>query len=108
LTTDQTMVEMLVQQGALRREHARSHPERHVLLQALGTQEPLQPQLRRIDTRPGDRLLLSTDGLHDQLADPTLAELARIEDLERSAEALVRAANQTGGPDNITVVLVDL
>jgi len=108
LTTDQTMVEMLIRQGALRREHARNHPERHVLVQALGTQEPLQPELRRIETRPGDRLLLSTDGLHDQIAELVLLELGRIDDLERSADALVRAANQTGGPDNITVVLVEI
>jgi protein phosphatase len=108
LTTDQTMVEMMIQQGMLRREQARRHPERHVLVQALGTQEQVVPELRQIRSASGDRLLLSTDGLHDQIGDDELLQLVQDADPELCADALVRAANQTGGPDNITVVLIEL
>lgn len=108
LTTDQTMVELMVRQGVLPRERARHHPERHVLVQALGTQDAIAPELRRVEAAPGNRLLLSTDGLHDQIGDAALFELGARGDLQLCAEALVRAANRTGGPDNITVVLVEL
>lgn len=108
LTTDQTIVELLVRQGVLPRARARNHPERHVLVQALGTQEQVVPELRRIEAAAGTRLLLSTDGLHDQIADAALLELARLGDLQACAAALVHAANRTGGPDNITVVLVEI
>lgn len=108
LTTDQTMVELMVRQGVLPRERARHHPERHVLVQALGTQDRVLPELRRIADAAGARLLLSTDGLHDQITDSSLLELGMQGDLQSCVDALVRAANQTGGPDNITVVLVEL
>lgn len=108
LTTDQTMVEMMIRQGVLRREHARRHPERHVLVQALGTQDQVVPELRQIRSALGDRLLLSSDGLHDQIDDGELLALAQDPDLELCTDALVRAANQTGGPDNITVLLVQI
>jgi protein phosphatase len=108
LTTDHTMVELLVRQGVLAREHARFHPERHVLVQALGTQEEILPELRSLDAPSGARLLLSSDGLHDAVAEPTLLELASAPDLSASAHALVRAANESGGLDNVTVVLVQL
>jgi protein phosphatase len=108
LTTDQTMVELMVRQGVLPRERARHHPERHVLVQALGTQDAIAPELRRVEASPGTRLLLSTDGLHDQVGDAALFELGRLGDLQLCAQALVHAANLTGGPDNITVVLVEV
>jgi len=108
LTTDQTVVQMLIQRGALPREHARSHPERHVLLQALGTQDRVDPELRQLRCAAGDRLLLSTDGLHDQIGNDELLALAQGSDPERCADALVHAANRTGGPDNITVMLIEL
>jgi protein phosphatase len=108
LTTDQTMVEMMIRQGVLRREHARRHPERHVLVQALGTQDQVVPELRQIRSASGDRLLLSTDGLHDQIGDDELLALVQDPDPERCADALVHAANRTGGPDNITVLLVEI
>jgi protein phosphatase len=98
----------MVRQGVLPRERARHHPERHVLVQALGTQDSIAPELRRVEAAAGTRLLLSTDGLHDQIAEAALFELGRSGDLEHCAQALVQAANRTGGPDNITVVLVEL
>jgi protein phosphatase len=108
LTTDHTMVELLIRQGVLRRERARQHPERHVLVQALGTQAEIAPELRSVSAAPGSRLLLSSDGLHDQLGDAALLELAGRGELQACTDALVEAANRTGGPDNITVVLVEL
>jgi protein phosphatase len=108
LTTDQTMVELMVRQGVLSRERARHHPERHVLVQALGTQDRILPELVQISVTPRARLLLSTDGLHDQIGDSALLELGMQGDLQTCVDALVRAANQTGGPDNITAVLVEI
>jgi protein phosphatase len=108
LTTDQTMVELMVRQGVLPRERARHHPERHVLVQALGTQDAIAPELQRVQAAPGTRLLLSTDGLHDQVGDAALFELGARGDLQACAQALVHTANRTGGPDNITVVIVEI
>jgi protein phosphatase len=107
LTTDQTLVEQLVQQGILPRARAHRHPERHVLAQALGMESEIRPELLQTELPGGARLLLSTDGLHDQVGEPELAELASAPDLAACADALIRAANRSGGLDNATVLLVE-
>ncbi len=107
LTRDHTLVSVLVLEGLLTPEAARKHPERHVLVQALGTQEVVEPQQLSRELEEGARLLLSSDGLHDLVAPDRIARLARDPDPERGARALIDAANEAGGSDNITVILVD-
>jgi serine/threonine protein phosphatase PrpC len=106
LSVDHTLVSVLVAEGLLREEAARDHPERHVLVQALGIQDELEPQQLSRELAPGSRILLSSDGLHDLVDPAVIARLARGDDLEAAARALIDAANAAGGSDNITVLLI--
>ncbi|TVR65594.1 MAG: serine/threonine-protein phosphatase [Gemmatimonadales bacterium] len=109
ITRDQSMVQELVDQGAMTREEAERSAHRSVLLQALGTDPEVRIPLTFHRLRDGDRLLLCSDGLsgpipHDALesivaASPTPAE---------ACGHLIQAANEAGGPDNITVVIADV
>jgi protein phosphatase len=107
LTTDHTMVNQMVERGLLRPEEARTHPDKHVLTMAIGTQGILEPQVLHAKVPARGRLLLCTDGLHDLVGEEEIASLARTEDLEAAARALVERANALGGHDNVTVLLIE-
>ena len=109
LTVDQTPVQALVDAGAISREQARSHPRRAAIDQALGLEETVEVATPDpVLLAGGERLLLCTDGLSEVLDDERIGAMAGAEtDLEGLADALVAAALDGGGPDNITVVLVE-
>ncbi len=92
---------------AIGREHVRATDGKNVLLRAVGAEPTVAVDSQRLDARSGDVFLLCSDGLHGVVADDEIrAILAGVPDLGRAASALVDAANEEGGPDNITVVLV--
>ena len=109
ITEDHSIVADLVRQGAITEEDARFHPQRSVITRALGSDPDMVADVYEVRATPGDRLLLTTDGLTGMLPDDFIAELldpARTP--EEAAAKLVEAANRAGGYDNITVVIVDL
>lgn len=110
VTTDHTFVEYLVETGRLTREQARRHPQRSVLLRVLGDAEgdvQLDESIR--EAVPGDRWLLCSDGLSGPVSAETINEvLASIEDPGEAGERLIDLALRAGGPDNVTVVIVDV
>jgi protein phosphatase len=110
LTTDHSLVAELVSSGVLTPEEAERHPQRSAITRALGTEPTVEVEVLTIDCEPGDLYLLCSDGLPTMLADGAIA--ATLEAAEGdpavAAEALVVAANQQGGEDNITVVLFEL
>lgn len=106
LTTDQSVVGKLVASGQLTPEQARTYDQRNVLLQALGVQPVVSPELVRAQVMAGDVLLLCSDGLCGPLTDPEIVELMlKYQDPLRCCRALTEAACARGGPDNVTVVL---
>lgn len=107
LTEDHTLVAVLVAAGIVSADAAQLHPDRHLLTQALGTQLQIEPQLLQKRIPRDARILLCSDGLHDHVPPQELHEKALLPELTEAALALVRAANERGGPDNITVLLVD-
>jgi len=108
LTRDQSLVSQMMDQGLLDAEQARRSPYRNVLLQALGGHTRLDPVVTEFDVRPGDRLLLCSDGLHGPVTDARIAELVgTTRDLTAAARALIAEALAAGGPDNVTVVVAD-
>jgi PPM family protein phosphatase len=108
LTTDDTFVQELVDQGLLSVEEVRHHPMRSVVTKAVQGR-PLEPSLRTLAPRVGDRYLLCSDGLSDVVPEATLAEaLASYADQARCAKELVTLALAAGGPDNITVIVADV
>jgi PPM family protein phosphatase len=107
-TTDHTVVGELVRRGRLTPAQAAVHPERSILTRAVG----LDPRIPvdtpdPIDLHPGDQVLLCSDGLTEAVPDPQIAEiLITNPDGNTACTALIDAANDAGGPDNITVVLL--
>ena len=110
LTTDHSLVAELVSSGVLTPEEAERHPQRSAITRALGTEPTVDVEVLTLAGEPGDLYLLCSDGLPTMLANSAVA--AALERAERdpavAAEALVTAANQQGGEDNITVVLFEL
>jgi PPM family protein phosphatase len=108
LTRDQTLASDLVDSGALKSEDVESFPYRHVLAQALGTDTHVKPVITDVELREGDRVLLCSDGLHGPVSDETIgAIMIRTPDVAEVSQALIAAALEAGGPDNVTVVIAD-
>ena len=109
ITEDQTLVNDLVAQGTLTREQARTHPQRNMITQALGSPQPLRVALSRVSLRRGDRLLCCSDGLHGEVSDDSIQGLMNQgQTPRRTLELLVEEALDHGGRDNITGVLLTL
>jgi len=107
LTRDQSLVSRLVSDGELTEEEARHHPDRNVLLQALGVRDSVELVLRSLAVHPEDILLLCSDGLHSQMSGDEMCQIVTGTGNTRDAcLELVDLANRRGGPDNITAILV--
>ena len=106
VTTDQTLVQVLVEEGRISGDEARTHPYNHLLDQCVGCPmcEPVTGSLR---IEHGDLLLYTTDGLHDALSEDDFREImiAPHASLEDKAAAFIQAGLGTGGKDNLTVVM---
>jgi serine/threonine protein phosphatase PrpC len=109
LTDDHSLVDELVRQGRLTPEEAEEHPQRSVITRALGPEGTVEVDTRSFRARAGDVYLLCSDGLTTMLSEEEIRDLLiSSANLHDAGEALVGAANQAGGRDNITVVLVRL
>jgi serine/threonine protein phosphatase PrpC len=108
LTEDHTLVQELVKQGKLRPEEAKRHPQGSIITRALGADADVQVDTATFKIVPGDRLLLCTDGLTAVVDPATIRNvLLRTRDPQQASERLVAMANEQGGPDNVTVVVLD-
>ncbi|MDI6843262.1 MAG: Stp1/IreP family PP2C-type Ser/Thr phosphatase [Anaerosomatales bacterium] len=109
LTQDHSLVADMVRSGTLSPEAARQHPNRSVITRALGSDPNMVADAFEVQAAPGDRLLLCTDGLTGMVEDSAIAEVLKTAPSPKAAVArLIAAANEAGGHDNITVVVVDL
>ena len=108
LTEDHTLVGRMVQEGRLSVEEAQHHPQRSIITRALGVDEDVQVDLDTVELSAGDRLLICSDGLSSMVEDDQIRDvLARETDPQKAADGLVQLANEAGGDDNITVVVID-
>jgi PPM family protein phosphatase len=109
LTDDHSLVDELVRQGRLTPEEAIEHPQRSVITRALGPELTVEVDTRSFRARAGDVYLLCSDGLTTMVGEPELAAVLLAHPrLSDAGEALIAAANEAGGRDNITVVLLRL
>jgi PPM family protein phosphatase len=109
LTKDHSLVAELERSGQISAEAAEHHPQRSIITRALGPEPEVEIDTYTVAGRAGDLFLLCSDGLTSMVSDEELSSILRsAELLEEAAETLVRAANQRGGKDNITVVLFRL
>jgi PPM family protein phosphatase len=109
ITTDHSLAEEMVRTGELTEAEAAVHPHRHILTRALGVATDVAVDLWRIQPVRGDRYLLCSDGLTNELSVEQIAQvLSSVSDPQKAADLLVQAARTHGGSDNITVVVVDV
>jgi PPM family protein phosphatase len=109
VTSDHSLVEAQVQAGLIDREQSLRSEHQNILLRALGRDENVEIDLAELTVAPGDRLLLCTDGLTRMVSDADLAAaLDRFRgEPQQACDFLIEAANNNGGADNITVVIVE-
>ena len=109
LSVDHSYVQELVNEGIITPEAARVHPRRNIVTRALGIDRSVNVDVFTHFVRTGDRIVLCSDGLVDEVADVEIARvLGQHTDPQETAEALVMVANTNGGRDNTTVIVVDV
>lgn len=108
LSQDHSVAEEWVRMGRLTPEEAAVHPRRHQLTRTLGVEESVDVDVVSVTASPGDRLLLCSDGLSNELSAETIAQLASAPiPLDEAVSSLVDAARSAGGRDNISAILVE-
>lgn len=107
VTRDHSVVQDLIESGEITEEEARSHPRKNYITRALGVIAEESGEYDELDLEEGDRLLLCTDGLTNEVPAHKITEIIE-KPAEEALEALVRAALDNGGSDNITAVLMDI
>ncbi|UCC49663.1 MAG: Stp1/IreP family PP2C-type Ser/Thr phosphatase [Gemmatimonadota bacterium] len=108
ITRDHTVVQQQVDRGALSPEQARDHPLSHILTRALGTEFNVETDSYTDDVKAGDIFLLCSDGLSGMLPDEEIMRIlsSASDDLQEVADSLIDAANEAGGLDNVTALVV--
>ncbi|MFE7272083.1 MerR family transcriptional regulator [Streptomyces sp. NPDC057623] len=109
ITDDHTVVQSMIDEGRLTPEEATTHPQRALLLKCLSPATSEPPDLRLRDAEPGDRYLLCSDGLTSVVPDARIRRLLTSAPAPDAAvHALIGAANEAGGPDNVSCVVADV
>lgn len=107
ITSDHSLVNELIRTGQISELDAEEHPRKNVLIKAVGTERDISPDIRTVEWKENDRLLLCSDGLTSKIADSELEKsIATMTELEYTAKNLVQVANERGGEDNITLAII--
>jgi len=107
ITLDHSLVQEQVRQGRMTNAEALRSPLRSVITRALGTQAGIEPDIFELQAHPGDIFLLCSDGLTGEVADPQIESLLSVDlPLDELCASLIAAANQAGGRDNVTCLLL--
>ena len=109
ITKDHSWVEEMVKKGELTESQARIHPQKNIITRALGIDEVVHADYFEINTKPDDKILMCSDGLTNMVEDEDIEYIIRhSSSIEKAVENLVEKANENGGKDNITVILVQI
>jgi serine/threonine protein phosphatase PrpC len=109
ITADHSLAEERMRHGEMTEEEAAVHPQRHILTRALGVSAEVEADMWELQLQAGDRVILCSDGLSNELGMEEMADALRAQsDPQAAAQSLVDLANDRGGSDNITVVVVDV
>ncbi len=106
LTKDHSLVEYMIETGTITREESQHHPQKNIILQALGTNAEINADVSHVKLSSDDVILMCSDGLTNMIEEKDIADIISLEsNPEKSAVKLVQLANEAGGTDNITVVI---
>ena len=106
ITTDHSVVQEMVKKGQITEEQAKGHPRKHFITRAIGVENEVRPDFDTFELSDGDRILLCSDGLTNMVSDDRLRDVLRETDVAVLPATLVELANQNGGEDNITAVVM--
>lgn len=107
ITKDHSFVEMLIERGSITKEDAKHHPQKNIITRAIGTDSSVEADIYEFSKEPDDIILLCSDGLVNMVEDEKiLSIITDTEDFESLAQLLVNEAENAGGHDNITVILI--
>lgn len=107
LTTDHTFVEKMVEEGRLTEDEARDHPQKNILYMSLGARQSFYPEISEsFDLNEGDIFILCSDGLNNMATDEQIKEHAMAYSPRKAVEKLIKLANDNGGIDNITILII--
>ncbi len=108
ITRDHSYVEEMVRRGEIEREAARNHPDKNIITRAVGAVSEIEIDFFETELEPKDQILICSDGLTNMIEDAEICRIIREQrNLCRAAEELIRTANQNGGRDNTTVIIID-
>ena len=109
ITRDHSLVQEMVRMGELDPEQARKHPKKNIITRALGAEKTVDIDFFDLKLKPGDVVLMCSDGLSNMVEDSQLREIISdtSTDLDEKGRILIREANRNGGKDNIAIVLVE-
>ena len=109
ITRDHSLVEEMVSMGEIDRKEARTHARKNVITRAIGVEEQVEPEMFSIDLKENSKVLMCSDGLTNMLEDAEILSIVRNNaDIEDAARMLIDRANENGGKDNISVIIVEL
>lgn len=108
ITKDHSLVEEMVRMGEMDEETAKAHPDKHIITRAIGATQELVVDFFEVKLEEEDEILMCTDGLTNMVEDMDIRSIMRSQrDVAEQAERLVQTANDNGGRDNITVVVIE-
>ncbi len=109
ITVDHTRVQEMVNKNLITSDKARFHPQRNIITRCVGRESQFQPDIFSIELDEKDILLICSDGLYDMVNDEHIHQIVvQSENFEQACKKLVKTANESGGKDNISVVLVQV
>lgn len=108
ITRDHSLVEEMVTNGQLDRADARVDKRKNIITRAIGGESKVEAEMFSVELKPEDKILMCSDGLSNMVDDTEILEIINREpDIEKAARMLIDAANENGGKDNISVVIVE-
>lgn len=108
ITRDHSLVEEMVRMGGIDREEARNHPDKNIITRAIGAGDTVEADFFTVELEEGDIILMCSDGLTNMLEDEEIRMIVSgARDIVEKAQELVKAANDNGGKDNISVILIE-
>ncbi len=109
ITQDHSLVEEMVRMGGLDKETARNHPDKNIITRAVGARRDVEVDFFNVELQTGDLVLLCSDGLTNMVDDEMICRILKGDgNLEDRVEELMKTANQNGGKDNISVIVIEL
>lgn len=108
ITKDHSLVEEMVRMGEMDEQTAKGHPDKNIITRAIGALPEVTVDFFELELKPGDEVLLCSDGLTNMVEDVDIRSIMKSQrDIAEQAEQLVETANENGGRDNITVIVID-